>query len=202
MYIAISGNIGSGKTTLVEMLSERLGWRAFYEDISNPYLDDFYNDMERWAFKMQVAFFTSKIEQLVSINSSNHNIIQDRTVFEEAHIFVENLHDSSLMTTRDYELYMKLFTQMTQNVRIPDLVIYLKGSVDTFIAQIHKRGREFELGISREYLERLNNYYNNWIENIYIGRVIVVDIDNDDFLLEDEVFENIVNEIKRVKSEL
>lgn len=196
MYIAISGNIGSGKTTLVEMLAKRLGWVAYYEEINNPYLNDFYQDMERWSFKMQVAFLSQKVRQIHDIEVFDNSVIQDRTIFEEGHIFVENLHDMSLMTTRDYNLYMELFSYLTASIREPDLVIYLKGGVNTLIAQIQKRGREFEMGISETYLQRLNDYYNRWIEQIYKGKVIVVDIDNDDFLLDDSAFEKIVSTIK------
>lgn len=194
MYIAISGNIGSGKTTLVEMLSRRLGWKPFFEDISNPYLDDFYQDMNEWSFKMQISFLSSKIAQLKNIENSKTNVIQDRTIFEEAYIFVENLHDMALMSSRDYELYMKIFNQGLEFVKTPDLVIYLKGSTQTLISQIQKRGREFEMGISTEYLDRLNVYYNNWIAN-YKGSMIIIDIDNDDFVLDDNVFDSIVEKI-------
>lgn len=201
MYIAVSGNIGSGKTTLVEMLAECLGWRPFYEDISNPYLDDFYQDMERWSFKMQVAFLSRKVAQIKEINRSEYDVIQDRTIFEEGHVFVENLHDMSLMSKRDYDLYMDLFSYVIGNVKMPDLIIYLKGSVPTLISQIQKRGREFEMGISEEYLGRLNDYYNSWVD-IYKGELFIVDIDNDDFMLDSGVLDSIVAKIESKRTNL
>lgn len=198
MYIAVSGNIGSGKSTLVDMMSKRLGWVPFFEDTENPYLDDFYQNMNEWSFRMQISFLVSKIDQIKKIEALKGDVIQDRTIFEEAYIFVENLHSMGLMPTRDYELYVRLFSQSLEFVREPDLVIYLKGSAPTFISQIQKRGREYEMGISEEYLNRLNVYYDNWIAS-YTGKVIVVDIDVDDFLIDDTVFDSLVEQVLELK---
>ncbi len=197
MYIAISGNIGSGKTSLTEMLAERLGWKAYYEDVSNPYLDDFYQDMKRWSFNLQMCFLSKKIEQVLAIVQDKSDVIQDRTIFEEAYIFVANLQGMGLMSKRDYDTYMEFFNLFTQIIRKPDLVVYLKSSVPTLISQIQKRGREFELGIQPEYLERLNRLYDHWVEKEYEGRVLVVDVDRYDFVLHGEAFETIVRQVRQ-----
>ncbi|MFI3322295.1 MAG: deoxynucleoside kinase [Rikenellaceae bacterium] len=195
MYIAVSGNIGSGKTTLVEILSKRLNLTPYYESIDNPYLDDFYRDMNRWAFHLQMSFLGKKIEQLLEITASESDIIQDRTIYEEAYIFVENLKSMCLISTRDYATYMKVFNLISEKIARPDVVIYLKASVDTLMSQIFKRGREYELNIERSYLEKLNGLYDNWIHNIYEGTVIEIDVDSYDFVINDQIIDDIVDKL-------
>ncbi|MCX4359162.1 MAG: deoxynucleoside kinase [Rikenellaceae bacterium] len=199
MYIAISGNIGSGKTSLVEMLSSRLGYEPFFERIDNPYLDSFYQDMARWSFNLQMSFLSKKTLQVKEIMDSKNDIIQDRTIFEEAYVFVRNLNRMGLMSTQDYELYMTFFDLLAAGIRRPDIIVYLKASIPTLISQIRRRGREYEMGIQPEYLEGLNELYDDWIDG-YDGRVIIVDVDRYDFVLSadhfDIITEKIVSEIK------
>lgn len=195
MYIAVSGNIGSGKTSLVEMLSQRLGYEPFFERIDNPYLDSFYQDMARWSFNLQMSFLSKKTVQVNEIMRSTHNIIQDRTIFEEAYVFVRNLNRMGLMTTQDYELYMSFFDLLSGNIRLPDLIVYLKASIPTLISQIRRRGREYEMGIEPEYLEGLNTLYDDWINNLYPGRVLTIDVDEYDFVLSKEHFDIITDKI-------
>ena len=160
MHIAIVGNIGAGKTTLTELLSKHLGWEAQYEAIdNNPYLEDFYNDMKRWSFNLQIYFLNSRFQQIREIQTASHNIVQDRTIYEDAYIFAENLHDMGLMTSRDYENYRAIFDNMTSFIKPPDLLIYLKASVPTLVNNIQRRGREYEAGIRLDYLSKLNDKY-------------------------------------------
>ncbi len=200
MYIAISGNIGSGKTLLVEMLSSRLGYEPFFERIDNPYLDSFYQDMARWSFNLQMSFLSKKTLQVKEIMDSKNDIIQDRTIFEEAYVFVRNLNRMGLMSTQDYELYMTFFDLLAAGIRRPDIIVYLKASIPTLISQIRRRGREYEMGIQPEYLEGLNELYDDWIAG-YDGRVIIVDVDRYDFVLSadhfDIITEKIVSEINK-----
>lgn len=200
MYIAISGNIGSGKTSLVEMLSSRLGYEPFFERIDNPYLDSFYQDMARWSFNLQMSFLSKKTLQVNEIMDSKNDIIQDRTIFEEAYVFVRNLNRMGLMSTQDYELYMTFFDLLAAGIRRPDIIVYLKASIPTLISQIRRRGREYEMGIQPEYLEGLNELYDDWIAG-YDGRVIIVDVDRYDFVLSadhfDIITEKIVSEINK-----
>ena len=193
MYIAIAGNIGSGKTTLTQMLTERYAAKAYLEEVDNPYIGDFYDDMKRWAFNLQICFLGSRIQQTLDMlheNSSGY-IFQDRTIYEDAHIFAGNLHEMGLMPGRDFETYMKLFRLFTQVIPQPDLLIYLKASVPTLIRQIHKRGREYEMNIDEEYLRRLNTKYEEWIAHNYPGEVLVIDKDSEDFVDDPAVFERI-----------
>lgn len=200
MYIAISGNIGSGKTSLVEMLSSRLGYEPFFERIDNPYLDSFYQDMARWSFNLQMSFLSKKTLQVKEIMDSKNDIIQDRTIFEEAYVFVRNLNRMGLMSTQDYELYMTFFDLLAAGIRRPDIIVYLKASIPTLISQIRRRGREYEMGIQPEYLEGLNELYDDWIAG-YDGRVIIVDVDRYNFVLSadhfDIITEKIVSEINK-----
>ena len=200
MYIAIAGNIGSGKTSLTEILSKRFGITAHYEDIDNPYIGDFYKDMNRWSFNLQVYFLGSRIKQSREALSLSGDLIQDRTIYEDAYIFADNLHEMGLMSSRDFDTYMKLFALSEGLIQQPDLLIYLKASVPTLKSQIQKRGRAYEMSIDEEYLRRLNAKYDNWIENIYTGEVLVVDIDKYDFILypEPEIVEKIERKIESI----
>ncbi len=198
MYIAIAGNIGSGKTSLTEILSKRFGITAHYEDIDNPYIGDFYKDMNRWSFNLQVYFLGSRIKQSREALSLSGDLIQDRTIYEDAYIFADNLHEMGLMSSRDFDTYMKLFSLSEGLIQQPDLLIYLKASVPTLKSQIQKRGRAYEMSIDEEYLRRLNAKYDNWIENIYTGEVLVVDIDKYDFILNPEIVERIEQKIESI----
>ena len=190
--LSLLGENGSGKTTLTEMLTERYGAKAYYEQSDNPYIGDFYNDMNRWSFNLQMYFLGSRIQQTMDIlRSGPVDIFQDRTVYEDAYIFADNLHRMGLMSGRDFDTYMSIFGLITNLVPRPDLLIYLKASVPTLISQIRKRGREYEMNIDELYLKRLNDKYNNWIDNIYEGDVLVVDKDHEDFVSDPTVLEKI-----------
>ena len=193
MYIAIAGNIGSGKTTLTEMLTQRYRAKAYFEESDNPYIGDFYDDMNRWSFNLQISFLGSRIQQTMEMlaDSGSGVIFQDRTIYEDAHIFADNLHEMGLMTSRDIETYMKIFRLITTLIPRPDLLIYLKASVPTLISQIRKRGRAYEMNIDEAYLNRLNDKYNHWIDTIYDGDVLVIDKDHEDFVADGSVFERI-----------
>jgi len=195
MHIAIAGNIGSGKTTLTKMLAAHYGWTPKYESVDfNPYLSDFYKDMERWSFNLQIYFLNKRFKDVVDISRSSEVIIQDRTIYEDARIFAPNLHDMGLMSTRDFENYSDLFNLMMSLVGNPDLLIYLKSSIPNLISQIQKRGRDYEQSISIEYLTGLNEKYDNWIKD-YKGNLLVVDADNVKFGNRPEDFEQITNMI-------
>ena len=195
MHIAIAGNIGSGKTTLTKMLAAHYGWTPKFESVDfNPYLADFYEDMERWSFNLQVYFLNKRFKDVVDIAHSDEVIIQDRTIYEDARIFAPNLHDMGLMSSRDFENYSDLFNLMMSLVGTPDLLIYLKSSIPNLISQIQKRGRDYEQSISIEYLTGLNEKYDNWIKD-YKGNLLVVDADNVKFGNRPEDFEQITNMI-------
>jgi deoxyadenosine/deoxycytidine kinase len=199
MYIAIAGNIGSGKTTLTEILTKRYGAKAYYENLANPYISDFYEDMGRWSFHLQLWFLGSRIQQtLEMLADGSENIVQDRTIYEDAHIFANNLHAMGLMASRDFETYMKMFNIEQDLLPKPDVLIYLKASVPTLISQIKMRGRDYEQNIDEEYLSRLNDKYNNWIENIYEGRVLVVDKDVDDFVADPSIIDRICASVEEM----
>lgn len=202
MYIAIAGNIGSGKTTLTEQLTQRYGAKAYYENIDNPYLGDFYNDMSSWAFQLQIFFLGSRIQQTMEMLSSGEkNIFQDRTIYEDAHIFAENLHSMGLISSRDFDTYMKIFDLTTNLIPQPDVLIYLRASIPTLISQIKRRGRDYEMNIDEDYLLRLNEKYENWINNIYKGKLLVIDKDVDDFVEHPEIIDRICEQLEAMIGE-
>jgi deoxyadenosine/deoxycytidine kinase len=178
MHFAIAGNIGSGKTTLTGLLAKHFGWDPHYEDVdTNPYLNSFYEDMQRWSFNLQIYFLNSRFRQVVDIRKSGKTVIQDRTIYEDAFIFAPNLHSMNLMSTRDFENYRSLFDLMSSFIQPPDLLIYLRASVPTLVNQIQKRGRDYENAIRLDYLKNLNEIYEDWIENYKFGKVLIVDAD-------------------------
>ena len=196
MHIAIAGNIGSGKTTLTKLLAKHYRWEAHFEDVvDNPYLYDFYNKMDRWSFNLQIYFLNSRFRQILEIRKSGKKIIQDRTIYEDAHIFAPNLHAMGLMTNRDYKNYRSLFDLMESLVLPPDILIYLRSSIPNLVNQIHKRGREYENSISIDYLSRLNERYEAWIESYEKGKLLIVDVDKVDFVDSPEDLGEIINKV-------
>ncbi len=196
MHVAIAGNIGAGKTTLTQLLAKHYKWEAQLEDVvDNPYLDDFYNQMERWSFNLQVYFLNSRFRQVLQIRESGKDIIQDRTIYEDANIFAPNLHAMGLMTNRDFENYASLFGLMESLVQSPDLIIYLRSSIPNLVSQIHKRGRDYENSISIDYLSRLNERYEAWISGYSKGKLLIIDVDDLDFVENEEDLGFIVNKI-------
>ncbi|WMI67045.1 deoxynucleoside kinase [Aestuariibaculum sp. YM273] len=196
MHIAIAGNIGAGKTTLTKLLAKHYNWEAQLEDVvDNPYLDDFYNQMERWSFNLQVYFLNSRFRQILQIRESGKDIIQDRTIYEDAHIFAPNLHAMGLMTNRDFENYRSLFELMESLVQGPDILIYLRSSIPNLVSQIQKRGREYENSISIDYLSRLNERYEAWIHGYNKGKLLIIDVDKLDFVSNPEDLGYVINTI-------
>ncbi|MEN3322829.1 deoxynucleoside kinase [Mariniflexile soesokkakense] len=196
MHIAIAGNIGAGKTTLTKLLAKHYKWEAQLEDVvDNPYLDDFYNQMERWSFNLQVYFLNSRFRQVLQIRESGKDIIQDRTIYEDAHIFAPNLHAMGLMTNRDYENYKALFDLMESLVKGPDVLIYLRSSIPNLVSQIHKRGRDYENSISIDYLSRLNERYEAWIHGYNKGKLLIMDVDKLNFVDNPEDLGFVINTI-------
>lgn len=196
MHIAIAGNIGSGKTTLTTQLAKHYNWHAHFEDADdNPYLNDFYEDMQRWSFNLQIYFLNSRFSQVQEIRNSGHSVIQDRTIYEDAHIFAPNLHAMGLMTTRDFENYFSLFKLMESFIAPPDLLIYLRASVPTLVNQIQKRGRDYENSIRLDYLKRLNERYEAWISTYEAGKLLIIEVDNNNFSENPEDLGKIINKI-------
>ncbi|MBZ9629215.1 deoxynucleoside kinase [Salegentibacter sp. LM13S] len=196
MHVAIAGNIGAGKTTLTKLLAKHYNWEAQYEDVlENPYLEDFYNKMERWSFNLQIYFLNSRFRQILQIRESGKKIIQDRTIYEDAHIFAPNLHAMGLMTNRDFKNYSSLFDLMESVVQGPDLLIYLRSSIPNLVSQIHKRGRDYENSISIDYLSRLNERYEAWVHNYNKGNLLIIDVDNINFVDNPEDLGDIINRI-------
>ncbi|UPT67747.1 MAG: deoxynucleoside kinase [Sphingobacteriales bacterium JAD_PAG50586_3] len=195
-HIAVAGNIGSGKTTLTGLLSNHYKWEAHYEDADeNPYLNDFYEDMQRWSFNLQIYFLNSRFNQVLQIRNGKKAVVQDRTIYEDAHIFAPNLHAMGLMTTRDFENYSQLFGLMSSLIGPPDLLIYLRASVPTLVNQIQKRGREYENSIRLDYLRRLNERYEAWISEYTGGKLLIIDVDDNKFIENQEHFGAIINKI-------
>ena len=181
-HVAIAGNIGAGKTTLCRQLERHMGWEGHYEAAEeNPYLSDFYEDMKRWSFNLQIFFLNSRYQQILKILRGNKTVVQDRTIFEDAYIFAPNLHDMGLMSTRDFQNYFQLFKTMSSQVQPPDLLIYLRASIPTLVSHIHSRGREYEGNMSLDYLKRLNERYETWIENYKAGKLLIINSDEIDF---------------------
>ncbi|HEX7846143.1 MAG TPA: deoxynucleoside kinase [Chitinophagaceae bacterium] len=195
-HIAVAGNIGAGKTTLTEMLSKHYKWIPNFEDVDhNPYLMDFYEDMPRWSFNLQIFFLNSRLRQLVDIQKGTETVIQDRTIYEDANIFAPNLHEMGLMSKRDFDNYYHFFQTLKTLVQPPDLLIYLNASVPTLVGQIQKRGREYEENIRLDYLKRLNEYYNKWIADYKEGPLLVIDVDKNKFAERDEDFGDIIGKV-------
>lgn len=196
MHIAISGNIGAGKTTLTTLLAKHYKWETHFEDVeNNPYLNDFYEDMQRWSFNLQIFYLNSRFTQIQEIKNSKNTVIQDRTIYEDAFIFAPNLHKMGLMSTKDFENYFSLFNLMEQFISAPDLLIHLRASVPTLVNQISQRGREYEESIRLDYLKRLNERYEAWISTYSKGKVIIVDVDNNNFKENPEDLGKIINDI-------
>lgn len=195
-HIAVAGNIGAGKTTLTELLSKHYKWIPQFEDVDhNPYLFDFYEDMPRWSFNLQIYFLNGRLNQLLDIQRGTQTVIQDRTIYEDAHIFAPNLHEMGLMSKRDFDNYFTFFETLKSMVQPPDLLIYLKASVPTLVAQIQKRGREYEENIRLDYLKRLNDFYNKWIDGYREGPLLIIDIDKNKFPENEEHLGEVIGKV-------
>jgi hypothetical protein len=196
MHVAIAGNIGAGKTTLTKLLAKHYNWEPEFEDVlDNPYLEDFYNKMARWSFNLQIYFLNSRFRQVLDIRKHGKDVIQDRTIYEDAYIFAPNLHAMGLMTNRDFENYKSLFELMESVTKAPDLLIYLRSSIPNLVGQIHKRGRDYENTISIDYLSRLNERYEAWIHDYDKGNLLIIDVDDIDFVNKPEDLGGIINKI-------
>jgi deoxyadenosine/deoxycytidine kinase len=195
-HIAIAGNIGSGKTTLAGLLAKHYKWQPHFEDIEhNPYLVDFYEDMPRWAFNLQIYFLNTRVKNLIDIRSGNETVIQDRTIYEDAYIFAPNLFDMGLMTKRDYENYTSFFQNLKSLIKPPDLLIYLRASIPALVDQIQKRGRDYEENIRLDYLKRLNGFYNKWLDKYTDGPLLIIDVDNCNFADKEDDLADVVRKI-------
>ncbi len=195
-HIAICGNIGSGKTTLAEKLAKQYGWTALYESVdTNPYLRDFYGDMTRWAFHLQIYFLNTRFKQVNQIRNTIRTVVQDRTIYEDAYIFAANLHKAGHITDRDYQSYLDIFHSMIDFVIAPDLLIYLKADIPKLVQQIEKRGRDFEYSIRLDYLKNLNEHYEKWIANYKLGKLLIIDVNKLDFVEDIDDFALVVSKI-------
>ena len=196
MHIAVAGNIGAGKTTLSELLAKHYKWKPHYEDVDeNPYLNDFYNDMQRWSFNLQIYFLNTRFSQIIDIQKSKKIVIQDRTIYEDAEIFAPNLHSMGLMSTRDFKNYKTLFDTMASLIKPLDLLIYLRATVPTLVNQIQKRGREYENSIRLDYLKQLNERYENWIKDYKMGKSLIINVDDLDFTTNPEDLSFVIDKI-------
>lgn len=194
LFVAVAGNIGAGKSSLTRLLAERFGWNPYFESVDdNPYLPDFYGDMSRWSFHLQIYFLANRFKHHKRMTESGESVIQDRSIYEDAEIFARNLHDIGKMDDRDYSNYVSLFQVMTDYLKSPDLMIYLRASINTLVQQISRRGRSFEQGIQREYLEQLNKHYEDWITNYHRGPLLIIESDNIDFVNRQTDLEQIVS---------
>jgi len=196
MHIAIAGNIGSGKTTLTSLLSKHYKWEPHFEDVDdNPYLNDFYEDMQRWSFNLQIYFLNSRFNQILDIQKAGKTVIQDRTIYEDAYIFAPNLHSMGLMSTRDFENYFTLFNLISSLIKPPDLILYLRASVPTLVSQIQNRGRKYEDNIRLDYLKRLNERYEAWVEAYNLGKLLIIEADYYDFPTNNEHLREVIDKI-------
>ncbi len=196
MHIAIAGNIGSGKTSLVELLAKNYNWQPHYENVDdNPYLIDFYDEMQRWSFNLQIYFVKNRFEQIIKIRQSGDTVIQDRTIYEDAYIFAPNLHSMGLMSSRDFDTYSSLFALMSSLINPPDLLIYLRATVPTLVNQIQKRGRKYEASIRLDYLQRLNERYEAWAEHYKMGKMLIIDVDTYNFVENPEDLSYVIDKI-------
>lgn len=196
MHIAIAGNIGSGKSTLTGLLAKQFKWEPHYEDADdNPYINDFYEDMQRWSFNLQIYFLNTRFNQMLEIRKSGKDIIQDRTIYEDAYIFAPNLHSMGLMSTRDFENYFTMFNLLNSLIQPPDLLVYLRASIPTLVNQIQKRGRKYENSIRLDYLKRLNERYEAWVETYKLGKLLVIDVDNYNFIDRAEDLSTVIDRI-------
>ena len=196
MHIAVAGNIGAGKTTISELLSKHYKWTPHYEDVDeNPYMNDFYNDMQRWSFNLQIYFLNTRFKQIIDIQKSKKTVIQDRTIYEDAEIFAPNLHSMGLMSTRDFKNYKTLFDNIVSLLQPLDLLIYLRATVPTLVNQIQKRGREYENSIRLDYLKQLNDRYENWITGYKMGKSLIINVDNLDFTTNPEDLSFVIDKI-------
>ena len=196
MHIGIAGNIGSGKTTLTSLLAKHYHWSPHFEDVDdNPFLHDFYDDMQRWSFNLQIYFLNTRFNKILKIRQSGKTVIQDRTIYEDAYIFAPNLHSMGLMSTRDYDTYLSLFELLSSLIQPPDLIIYLRASIPTLVNQIQKRGRKYENTIRLDYLRRLNERYEAWISTYKQGKILIVDVDSTNFSENPEDLRNVINKI-------
>lgn len=197
-HIAIAGNIGAGKTTLCTQLAKHFGWEVHYESTDdNPYLSDFYVDMKRWSFNLQIYFLNSRYQQILKILNGDKTVVQDRTIYEDAYIFAPNLHDMGLMSTRDFNNYFDLFKTMSSQIEAPDLLIYLRASIPTLVTHIQSRGRAYEGSMSLDYLKRLNERYEDWIGHYEDGKLLIINSDDVDFKNDAEDLGEVVNMVQR-----
>jgi deoxyadenosine/deoxycytidine kinase len=195
-HVAVAGNIGAGKTTLTELLAKKFNWEINFEDTNdNPYLADFYDDMQRWSFHLQIYFLNSRYQQILNIQSGAKATIQDRTIYEDAYIFAPNLYEMGLMSSRDFDNYFNLFRTMSTQVNPPDLLIYLRASIPTLVEHIQSRGRDYEGNMSLDYLKRLNNRYEDWVKNYKDGKLLIIDVDDLDFKNNPEDLGIIINKV-------